>query len=39
MLPGQRSGEGSDDLFKHVQRDIRRRSGLGGPVQPRDKKP
>jgi hypothetical protein len=28
LLPGERSGEGSKDLFKHIQRDIRRRAGL-----------
>lgn len=33
ILPGERSGEGSKDLFKHVQRDIRRKAGL--PVKPK----
>jgi hypothetical protein len=28
ILPGDRSGLGSKDLFKHVERDIRRRAGL-----------
>jgi hypothetical protein len=28
ILPGERSGEGSQDLFKHIQRDIRRKEGL-----------
>jgi hypothetical protein len=41
LLPGERSGEGSQDLFKHIQRDIRRRAGLA-PVsrrKPDDKQP
>ncbi|NML47049.1 hypothetical protein HHL11_25110 [Ramlibacter sp. G-1-2-2] len=32
-LPGQRSGEGVKDIFKHVLRDIRRKAGL----PPKDK--
>ncbi|HVE53117.1 MAG TPA: hypothetical protein VNB23_07000 [Ramlibacter sp.] len=28
VLPGQRSGEGSKDLFEQVQKDIRRKAGL-----------
>ena len=28
ILPGDRSGQGSRDLFQHVERDIRRRAGL-----------
>jgi hypothetical protein len=27
-LPGERSGEGVKDIFKHVLRDIRRKAGL-----------
>jgi hypothetical protein len=33
LLPGERSGEGSQDLFKHIQRDIRRKAGL--PSKPK----
>lgn len=29
VLPGQRSGEGVDDLFQHILRDERRKAGLG----------
>ena len=36
VLPGDRSGEGSDDLFKHVERDIQRRAGVPRK-QPPDK--
>lgn len=30
MLPGHRSGEGSQDIFKQIERDIRRQAGLPG---------
>ena len=36
-LPGERSGEGVKDIFKHVQRDIRRKAGLP-PKDSGDKK-
>lgn len=36
-LPGDRSGEGVKDIFKHVQRDIRRKAGLP-PKDKQDKK-
>jgi hypothetical protein len=36
-LPGDRSGEGVKDIFKHVERDIRRKAGLP-PKDKRDKK-
>lgn len=38
LLPGERSGEGSKDLFRHIQRDIRRKAA-GVPVKrkPEDK--
>jgi hypothetical protein len=32
ILPGERSGEGSKDLFKHIQRDIRRKAA-GVPMK------
>ena len=40
ILPGDRSGQGSKDLFQHVERDIRRRAGLlpdqkAPPVEPK----
>jgi hypothetical protein len=38
VLPGDRSGEGSQDLFKHIQRDIRRKAGLPPLRKPDDKK-
>ena len=38
MLPGHRSGEGSDDIFKQIERDIRRKAGLPGRRKPEDKK-
>jgi hypothetical protein len=38
VLPGERSGEGSQDLFKHVQRDIRRKAGLPSVRKPGDRK-
>ena len=28
ILPGERSGEGSKDLFKHIVRDEQRKAGL-----------
>jgi hypothetical protein len=37
-LPGDRSGEGSKDLFKHIQRDIRRKAGLPPKKKPEDKR-
>lgn len=37
MLPGTRSGHGSDDLFKHIERDIRRKAGLPAKKRPGDK--
>jgi hypothetical protein len=39
LLPGERSGEGSKDLFKHMQRDMRRKAGLPGRKKPDDKTP
>ncbi|MDB5914585.1 MAG: hypothetical protein JWP22_3260 [Ramlibacter sp.] len=41
LLPGERSGEGSKDLFKHIQRDIRRRASGVPPVKkkPDDQQP
>lgn len=36
VLPGQRSGEGSADLWKHVERDEQRKAGHGAS---RRKKP
>lgn len=38
VLPGARSGEGSNDLFRHIQRDIRRKAGLPSARKPGDKK-
>lgn len=32
LLPGERSGEGSKDIFRHIQRDIRRKAS-GVPVK------
>lgn len=32
LLPGERSGEGSKDIFRHIQRDIRRKAA-GVPVK------
>ena len=32
VLPGERSGEGSEDIFRHIQRDIRRKAA-GVPVK------
>jgi hypothetical protein len=37
-LPGERSGEGVKDIWKHVERDIRRRLGLP-PKDKSQKKP
>lgn len=37
-LPGERSGEGVKDIFKHVERDIRRRLGLPPKGKPEEKK-
>lgn len=28
IMPGERSGEGSDELFKHIQKDERRKAGV-----------
>jgi hypothetical protein len=36
-LPGERSGEGVKDLFKLLQRDIRRKAGLPPKPKPDDK--
>jgi hypothetical protein len=36
-LPGERSGEGSKDLFKHIQQDIRRKAGMPPRKKPGDK--
>ena len=36
ILPGERSGEGSQDLFKHIQRDIRRKEGVPSKKPPQD---
>lgn len=33
-LPGDRSGEGSKDLFKLIQRDIRRKAGMPARKKP-----
>jgi hypothetical protein len=38
-LPGDRSGEGSKDLFKLLQRDIRRKAGLLPPRKKPDGNP
>lgn len=38
VLPGQRSGEGSADLWKHVERDERRKAGQG-PMRTRKPAP
>ena len=38
-LPGDRSGEGVADIFKHVERDIRRRLGLPPKQKEEKKKP
>jgi hypothetical protein len=38
QLPGERSGEGVADLFKLMQRDLRRKAGLPPKEKP-DKKP
>jgi hypothetical protein len=38
VLPGERSGEGSHDLFKHIQRDIRRKEGVPLKKPPGDGK-
>lgn len=27
-MPGERSGEGSEELFKHIQKDERRKAGV-----------
>ncbi len=37
VLPGQRSGEGAKDLFRHIEGDMRRNAGLP-PKKPRDPK-
>lgn len=37
LLPGERSGEGSKDLFRHIQRDIRRKAGVPVKRKPEDK--
>ncbi|HYE41281.1 MAG TPA: hypothetical protein VEB23_15185 [Ramlibacter sp.] len=40
IMPGERSGEGSHDLFKHIVRDEQRKAGLPrqriprAPVEP-----
>lgn len=36
-LPGERSGEGVDDLFNFVLRDIRRKAGLPPKQEPPEK--
>lgn len=28
IMPGERSGEGSEDLFRHIQKDERRKAGI-----------
>jgi len=38
QLPGERSGEGLADLYKLMERDLRRKAGLP-PKEKRDKKP
>jgi hypothetical protein len=37
LLPGERSGEGSKDLFRHIQRDIRRKAGVPVKRKPDEK--
>lgn len=37
-LPGERSGQGSQELFKLIERDIRRKAGLP-PKQPKPADP
>jgi hypothetical protein len=37
-LPGERSGQGSRDLFKLIERDIRRKAGLPPKQKPDDKR-
>jgi hypothetical protein len=39
ILPGERSGEGSKDIFKHILRDIRRKAGVPTKKKPDDKPP
>jgi hypothetical protein len=40
VLPGERSGEGSADLFRHIVRDEQRKAGLPKrPPPERDKPP
>jgi len=39
MLPGERTGEGAKDLFKHIERDQRRKAGLPSRRKPEDKSP
>ena len=44
IMPGERSGEGSKDLFKHILRDQQRKAGLprrpftkpDGPAKPKE---
>jgi hypothetical protein len=36
-LPGERSGEGSADLFRQMEQDVRRKAGL--PLKPREADP
>lgn len=38
QLPGERSGEGVADLYKFMERDLRRKAGLP-PKEKRAKKP
>ena len=38
-LPGERSGQGSHDLFKLIERDLRRRAGLPPKKKPVEKMP
>lgn len=39
IMPGERSGEGSKDLFKHIERDVRRKERVLPPARkPDDKK-
>ena len=35
IMPGERSGEGSGDLFKHIVRDEQRKAGLPKQRVPR----
>lgn len=38
IMPGERSGEGSEDLFRHIQKDERRKAGVT-PKRPEPETP